>query len=201
MCIRDSYDLRSVDNRGNTSDRSEPHSLRTTQAVVIAGTVSAPNDSRPIESTFVPPTIPSAPITATTATTTPTSSTVVAVASSEPVVVEAPAAVLPARDVIELRLINARTNQIISRYSDIDNGDAISLGLAGESQLNIEADIEALDSISRVQFDFNGKERFRTESFFPFALFGDHGGDFIGVPLTVGTQNLSVQVYLSLIHI
>ena len=183
------YDLRSVDNRGNTSDRSEPHSLRTTQAVVIAGTVSAPNDSRPIESTFVPPTIPSAPTTA------PTSSTAVAVASSEPVVVEAPAAVLPARDVIELRLINARTNQIISRYSDIDNGDAISLGLAGESQLNIEADIEALDSISRVQFDFNGKERFRTESFFPFALFGDHGGDFIGVPLTIGTQNLSVQVY------
>ncbi len=94
-------------------------------------------------------------------------------------------------------MVNARTNQIVSRYDDIDSGDEISLQRAGESQLNIEAFVTAsVGDISRVQFDFNGHVRFRNESFFPYALFGDHGGDFIGVPLSPGQQSLDVTVYV-----
>ena len=66
---------------------------------------------------------------------------------------------------------------------------------AGESQLNIEADVRDISNISRAVFDFNGKSAFRTESLFPYALFGDHSGDFIGFPLTTGTQNLRVQIF------
>ncbi len=158
------YDLRSVDNNGNTSSRSEPHTLRISPPLVVADAGSQQDNSTPA-------------------------------APASPVAPAEPAAAVPAREVIEFRLINARTNQIISRYDDINDGDRISLRLAGESQLNIEADARDITNISRAVFDFNGKAAFRTESLFPYALFGDHAGDYIGFPLTTGTQNLRVQIF------
>jgi len=170
------YDLRSVDNRGNTSARSEPHTVQTNAPQVVSDT-----GSQQVNSTPVAPTAPVTPVT-----------------PAAPVVITppvAPAAAVPAPEVIEFRLINARTNQIISRYDNINEGDRISLSQAGESQLNIEADVRGINNISRAVFDFNGKAAFRTESLFPYALFGDHSGDFIGFPLTTGTQNLRVQIF------
>jgi len=90
---------------------------------------------------------------------------------------------------------NARTDRVVERYSNIANGSVIDLSAVGETQLNIEALVNGIGDISRVQFDFNGRSGFRNESFLPYALFGDRRGDYIPMPLGTGSQTLTAKVF------
>ena len=92
-------------------------------------------------------------------------------------------------------LINARTDQVIQRYNNITNGSVIDLDVVDETQLNIEAVVSGVDEITRVRFDFNGRNGFRNERYFPYALFGDRRGDYIPMPLGTGIQTLTVRVF------
>lgn len=98
-------------------------------------------------------------------------------------------------ETIVFKLINARTDTDVDRFNNIGNGSVVDLSDVGETQLNIEAVVSGISGISRVQFDFNGQSAFRNESFFPYALFGDHSGDYIPMPLGLGEQHLTAQVF------
>ncbi len=177
------YRIRAIDDQGNVSAFSE--SLTVAVSAISNDDVSPQSVSQPQNATSPDPVL-SDPIAAND--TNGQNTGAVAPSAQQP---EEP------QDEILLRLINARTNQIVAGYEDIDDGDEISLQQAGENQLNIEAFVTTqVGNISRVQFDFNGRARFRNESFFPYALFGDHSGDFIGVPLGIGSQSLDVTVYV-----
>ena len=71
----------------------------------------------------------------------------------------------------------------------------IDLSTVGETQLNIEAVVNGIEDITRVQFDFNGRSGIRNERFFPYALFGDRRGDYIPMLLGTGSQTLTARVF------
>lgn len=187
------YQVRAYDDEGNYSDFSETLVVQMPSVVGVPIQVQAPLE---------PDEIPAGPINL------PVDgvSDVVVVASAqeapqseviEPPIAEAVPEPEPslAQQAIVFTLINARTNQVVQRYNNITNGSIIDLGAVGESQLNIEALVSGINEISRVQFDFNGKSGFRNESFFPYALFGDHSGNYIPMPLGAGSQTLTARIF------
>jgi len=188
-----------------SQNSDEPTGDAIPQIIVPAGAPGAPAVPEPPESTptpevAAPPVMAAAPVVNDPpAVSAPLPVPEPPVVSSPPVVPEptvpAPAAALPEQPDIVFRLVNARTNRVISAYSSINDGDSVSLSRAGESQLNIEAFAADLNLITRVRFDFNGKNGFRTESFSPYALFGDIEGDFIGMVLGTGRQALTARFF------
>ncbi|MEM9077708.1 MAG: choice-of-anchor D domain-containing protein [Bacteroidota bacterium] len=87
---------------------------------------------------------------------------------------------------ISFSLIDADTNTPIVV---IEDGDVIDIGQFQTTNFSIEAIAEGIE-VGSIVFDFNGEAGFRTESFVPYALGSDNGGDFIPVNIPLGTNNL-----------
>ena len=175
------YRIRAYDNEGNRSGFSDS---------LVLSTANAPQ--QPEQNTSVM--VAEAEIPAATESDAGVPPLAAAEPQPQPEPEVAPEPATPAETIV-FTLINARTDTVVERYNNLVNGSVIDLDEVGETQLNIEAVVIGINGISRVQFDFNGQSGIRNESLFPYALFGDHSGDYIPMPLGVGEQNLTARVF------
>ena len=97
---------------------------------------------------------------------------------------------------IVFALINAKNNTVVSQYSNIGNGSVVKKSSVPPGNVNIEARVQTNAAIDRVEFSYNGKSKFRTEKVFPYALFGDRNGNYMGKSLRKGKNSLVAKVIL-----
>lgn len=95
---------------------------------------------------------------------------------------------------ISFTLINASTNEAIPGFDPIPEEAELNL-LHLPAELNIRANVP--DGLNSVRFDLDGNKNFRVENLAPFALFGDHEGDYFAGELTLGTHIITAIAGLS----
>jgi hypothetical protein len=96
--------------------------------------------------------------------------------------------------VTSFSLINARTDEVVSGFSDIKNGDVIDLSEINADRLNIKANVGS-NGAESVKFEWDGNSNFHYENNAPFALFKDDSGDYNEwIPVT-GNHTLKATPY------
>ncbi|NQZ45034.1 MAG: BspA family leucine-rich repeat surface protein [Flavobacteriaceae bacterium] len=93
--------------------------------------------------------------------------------------------------VISFNLIDADNDVVLASLSE---GQQIDFSTLPTLNLNIEA--VTTDDVESVRLELSGAlSNQRTENVAPFALFGDRGGDFNGVPFVAGSYSISATPY------
>jgi hypothetical protein len=95
-----------------------------------------------------------------------------------------------APQVTGLFLINADDQQVIRELHD---DDVINQADLPTQNLNISAVVNG--STESVKFGFDGNAEFRTESFAPYALFGDESGNFVAGTFTDDFHTLTATAF------
>jgi hypothetical protein len=97
-------------------------------------------------------------------------------------------------DVVGFTLIDADADQPIAAHAPITDGAEIDLAALPTSNLSIRADVDG--SVGSVVFDLSGAQSHQqTENVFPYALFGDSGGDYDAWQPSLGSYALSAQSF------
>ncbi|MEM9005051.1 MAG: glycoside hydrolase family 9 protein [Cyanobacteria bacterium P01_F01_bin.86] len=99
---------------------------------------------------------------------------------------------------INLALVNADTNEIVSGYEDLSGVTEIDLNDFGDLEnYNVVALInpEYAEASSVKSVKFESSVGNRTENVVPFALFGDHKSNFLGKALTTGNFTIKATAY------
>jgi uncharacterized repeat protein (TIGR03803 family) len=93
---------------------------------------------------------------------------------------------------ISFTLVNAANNLDIQELKD---GDVIDLSTLPDRKLNIRASIPT-NSAASVLFELSGPQKHkRIDNVAPYALFGDHAGDYAGHTLQPGTYTITATEY------
>lgn len=100
----------------------------------------------------------------------------------------------PTNDIV-FRLIDADADRAIDGYRNLQNGSEIFLSQLPSQQLNMEAVVSGVATITRVRFDFDDREGIANERFHPYALFGDITGNYTGFPIGVGSHTVTARVF------
>ncbi|MEM7490135.1 MAG: hypothetical protein AAF390_13525, partial [Pseudomonadota bacterium] len=91
---------------------------------------------------------------------------------------------------ISLRLIDAKTDKVITSLTDGKSIDVDDLNLGN---LSIEAVVNGAKA-AKVKLDLNG-EVITTEEIVPYALFGDKSGNFAGGRIDTGSNEIKATAY------
>ncbi len=79
--------------------------------------------------------------------------------------------------VVSFTLIDAGSNQPIATHDPIPPGATLNIATLPTRNLNIRANTNPAQ-VGSVRFGLNGNANHATETAFPYALFGDNGGDY-----------------------
>jgi hypothetical protein len=96
--------------------------------------------------------------------------------------------------VVSFTLINAATDQPIAGFDPLNNGATLNLATLPTRKLNIRANTSPA-TVGSVRFGLNGKTNYRTESGAPYALVGDHDGNYSSWTPSQGLHTLTATPY------
>ena len=110
---------------------------------------------------------------------------------STPVALHAEGDITPL-DEITFTLIDACKNEVIPGYDPIEEGATLNL-LMLPAKLNIRANIP--NGAESVRFDIDDQKAIRVENVAPYALFGDHNGDYFSDNLGRGKKRFMAEAF------
>jgi hypothetical protein len=91
-------------------------------------------------------------------------------------------------------LVNAETDQPIAEFDPLKDGTVINLRKLPTRELNIRA-VTSPEVTGSVRFALDGNESYRVEDTAPYALAGDHLGDYSAWTPAIGKHTLTATPY------
>lgn len=117
-----------------------------------------------------------------------------ATGTSVPVAVKVTGTTTTSHAVTGFTLINADTDQPITRFDPIANGAVLARSALPTTHLNIRVNTNPA-IVGSVRLGLDGKANYRTESAAPYALFGDNSSNYNAGTLANGTHTLTATPY------